>query len=140
VSDIPPLPAGLLKPSRERWADFWSSPAAQRVNRESDMPRLIRWIEQTDEYDRVAKEVRQRRYVEGSQGQPVANPLINYLNQLETQISRTEVEFGMTPMARHRMRDRQSPKDESGQTAGEVPDGVTNLSERIEQKRRQAAS
>lgn len=100
----PDPPAGLLKASRDRWADFWASPAADRVDLQSDLPRLIRWIEQTDEYDRVSKVCKKTRLVKGSTGQPVLNPLFSYLATLETQIARTESEFGMTPAARRRMR------------------------------------
>lgn len=38
--------------------------------------------------------------VTGSQGQPVVNPLARRLADLETQIARAEVQFGMTPKAR----------------------------------------
>lgn len=100
----PEPPDGMLKAARLRWAAFWASPAAERVNLESDLPRLLRWVEQTDEYDRVQKVCKTTRLVRGSTGQPVLNPLFSYLAQLEIQISRTETEFGMTPMARHRLR------------------------------------
>lgn len=99
----PEPPAGLLKASRERWAAFWASPAAERVDMQSDLPRLIRWVEQADEYDRVSKVCKKTRLVRGSTGQPVLNPLFNYLAQLEAQIARTESDFGMTPLARYRM-------------------------------------
>jgi phage terminase small subunit len=36
-------------------------------------------------------------------GQPVLNPLVAYLIHLEGMITRTEKEFGMTPMARARL-------------------------------------
>jgi P27 family predicted phage terminase small subunit len=107
----PAPPSGLLKASRDRWAEFWASPAAATVNLQSDLPRLLRWIGQTDEYDRVAKVCRKARLVKGSTGQPVLNPLIGYLGQLEGQIARAEAEFGMTPMARHRMRMGEPPAE-----------------------------
>jgi P27 family predicted phage terminase small subunit len=94
---------GLLKPSRDRWRQFWESPAAKAVHAESDLPRLVRWIHATDEYDRAVKVVRASRLVRGSMGQPVLNPLVAYLMYLEGLISKAEGEFGMTPMARHRL-------------------------------------
>lgn len=107
----PDPPVGLLKAARDRWADFWASPAADRVDLQSDLPRLLRWVEQTDEYDRVAKVCKKTRLVKGSTGQPVLNPLFSYLATLETQIARTEAEFGMTPAARHRMRVEDKPDE-----------------------------
>jgi P27 family predicted phage terminase small subunit len=100
----PTPPAGLLKPARDRWAAFWASPAAEQVQLGSDLPRLLRWVQQTDEYDRVARNVRKAHLVRGSMGQPVANPLIGYLATLDAAICRTETEFGMTPAARQRLK------------------------------------
>ena len=100
----PKPPVGLLRPSRDRWRRFWESPAAQAVSVESDLPRLIRWIQATDEYDRAATVVRQSRLVKGSMGQPVLNPLVAYLIHLDGLISKAEGEFGMTPMARQRLK------------------------------------
>lgn len=100
----PKPPSGLLTSSRERWASFWGSQAALAVDLASDMPRLIRWIQVSDEYDRTAKAIRQARLVKGSMGQPVLNPLVSYLMHLESMITRTEKEFGMTPAARSRLK------------------------------------
>jgi P27 family predicted phage terminase small subunit len=109
----PKPPAGLLKPSRDRWAQFWESQAAAVVDLDSDMPRLVRWIQAADEYDRAAKVVRQTRLVKGSMGQPVLNPLIAYLIHLDTLISRAETEFGMTPAARLRLKlEPEAPEEE----------------------------
>lgn len=109
----PKPPAGLLKPARDRWRRFWESPAAQAVSQESDLPRLVRWINATDEYDRIAKVVKKSRLVRGSMGQPTLNPLVAYLVHLDGLISRAEADFGMTPMARKRLRlDDQSPEAE----------------------------
>lgn len=111
MTEIPEPPVGLLKPSRDRWHEFWASPAAKKVNIQSDLPRLLRWIEQTDEYDRVVKVCKKSRLVKGSMGQPVLNPLFNYLGQLEAQITRTESDFGMTPLGRHRLGMKQAELD-----------------------------
>jgi P27 family predicted phage terminase small subunit len=113
MTSPPKPPAGLLKPSRDRWAQFWESRAALAVDPASDMPRLIRWIQASDEYDRTAKVVRQTRLVKGSMGQPVLNPLVAYLIHLDTLISRAEADFGMTPAARMRLKlDPEAPEEE----------------------------
>ena len=61
----PKPPVGLLKASRDRWQRFWESPAAHAVNLDSDLPRLIRWIHASDEYERAARVVRGARLVKG---------------------------------------------------------------------------
>ena len=108
----PKPPTGLLASSRARWRQFWESQAAAVVDLDSDMPRLIRWIEAADEYDRTAKVVRTSRLVKGSMGQPVLNPLVAYLIHLDTLISRAETEFGMTPAARMRLKLDTEPQEE----------------------------
>ena len=112
MTSPPKPPTGLLKPSRDRWRKFWESPAAKAVHAESDLPRLVRWIQAADEYDRAAKVVRASRLVRGSMGQPVLNPLVAYLIHLDGLISKAETEFGMTPMARHRLKLAEDPEPE----------------------------
>lgn len=101
---MPKPPSGLLASSRERWRKFWDSRAALAVDLASDMPRLARWIQALDEYERTAQVVRKSRLVKGSMGQPVLNPLVAYLVHLDSVITRTEKEFGMTPAARSRLK------------------------------------
>lgn len=112
MTSPPKPPAGLLKPARDRWRAFWASQAALAVDPNSDMPRLIRWIQASDEYDRAAKVIREARLVKGSMGQPVLNPLVAYLMHLEGMITRTEKEFGMTPAARARLNLRRDSVDD----------------------------
>lgn len=103
ATDVPEAPAGLLPASYERWGAFWASDVAACVNRQADLQRLTRWIEQVDRYDRILAEVGTEWTVEGSMGQPVTNPLLVYLSQLESTLARTETEFGMTPQGRKRI-------------------------------------
>lgn len=102
-SSPPKPPPGLLPATRTRWRAFWDSPSAALVNLDSDLPRLARWIQAADEYDRAAKIVRGARLLKGSTGQPALNPLVGYLVHLEGIITRAETEFGMTPAARIRL-------------------------------------
>jgi P27 family predicted phage terminase small subunit len=95
----PPAPKGLLKKSKERWDGFWDSDVSQAVQ-SSDLYALTRWIQATDERDRFHRAVKKEPTVTGSQGQPVLNPLAKRLADLELQIARFEVQFGMTPKAR----------------------------------------
>lgn len=113
MTSPPKPPTGLLASSRARWRQFWESQSAKVVDLDSDLPRLIRWIQAADEYDRTAKVVRTSRLVKGSMGQPVLNPLVAYLIHLDTLISRAETDFGMTPAARMRLKlDPEVPEEE----------------------------
>ncbi len=113
MTSLPKPPTGLLPSSRARWRQFWESQSARVVDLDSDLPRLVRWIQAADEYDRAAKVVRTSRLVKGSMGQPVLNPLVAYLIHLDTLISRAETEFGMTPAARQRLKlDPEVPEEE----------------------------
>jgi len=85
------------------WQAFWTSPIAQVVDRESDMPRLLRWIVYWDEWFRAVRALRRRRMVEGSMGQPVVNPLSAYIAAVEGRIERIEEKFGLTPLDRMRL-------------------------------------
>lgn len=119
MTGLPKAPPGLLKAAQDRWTAFWSSPVAGLVDQRCDLPRLTRWIAATDEYDRIAKVCKGARLVKGSTGQPVLNPLLAYLAQLDVQISRAETEFGMTPMARLRF-DVAPPAAEQGDEIDEL--------------------
>jgi len=85
------------------WQAFWTAPIAQVVDRESDMPRLLRWIAYWDEWFRAMRAFRRRRMVEGSMGQPVINPLSAYIAVVEGKIERIEEKFGLTPLDRMRL-------------------------------------
>lgn len=102
----PKLPGAsrLRKATRDRWAAFWASPPAKAVDLQADLPRLIRWAQATDEWDVAADTVRRARLVKGSMGQPVLNPLVAYMAQLEQTIRAAEDAFGMTPAARMRLK------------------------------------
>lgn len=99
----PDPPDDLLDSTVQRWVAFWESDSARMVDHLADMPRLIRWIEQLDEYDRVVEKMGRDWLVRGSTGNEVLNPLARYLAQLDTQLARTETEFGMTPMGRKKL-------------------------------------
>jgi P27 family predicted phage terminase small subunit len=120
ATDVPEAPAGLLPASYERWKAFWTSDVAACVNRQADLQRLTRWIEQVDRYDRILAEVGTEWTVEGSMGQPVTNPLLVYLSQLDASMSRTESEFGMTPQGRKRIAFKAEQPQEDGDLLDEI--------------------
>jgi P27 family predicted phage terminase small subunit len=100
---VPRAPAGLLAVSRKRWRAYWLSNLAQAVDRQVDLPRIERWIEMSDEYEKVNAILKQTRLVKGSMGQPTLNPLVGYLSVLLAELRAAETELGMTPLARQRL-------------------------------------
>lgn len=114
MGNIPEPPRGIRPWARKRWEAFWRSDAAKLVDLESDMPRLVRWVEQSDAYDRVIEELGTEWTVRGSMGGEVMNPLVRVMGQLETQLARTETEFGMTPLGRKRLNLKPEGAEESG--------------------------
>ncbi len=100
----PPVPPGrYLAATRALWERFWTSPVAQLVNRESDMPRLMRWVSYFDEWVRAMRQFRRERLVRGSMGQMVINPMAAYALRLEKEIAKIEEKFGLTPLDRMRL-------------------------------------
>jgi P27 family predicted phage terminase small subunit len=102
VSEPPDPPAGLLAATKQAWERFWSSPLRALVT-PADLPALQRLFCLYDEHDRAWRGYRRRRLVEGSQGQPVANPLFAMAMKLETEIRVLEDRFGCSPAARLRL-------------------------------------
>lgn len=107
---IPPMPRALIgtwtAAARALWETFWTAPIAQNpqvVNRQSDMPRLSRWILYCDEWFRLMREYRRNRIVRGSVGQMVMNPAFAAAMHLEKEIGKIEERFGLTPLDRMRL-------------------------------------
>ena len=100
---VPEPPTGIGDSARARWTAFWRSDAARLVDLDADLGRLCRWIQQSDDYDRVADEIGTDWSIAGAMGGTVLNPLVRALGQLENQLARTETEFGMTPLGRKRL-------------------------------------
>lgn len=92
--DIPPPPPGTLAPTKKWWDEFWRSRHAAAMT-PVHMPVLERLAECYDELRRTTKVVAKARMVQGSQGQPVANPLIGYKMALQKEIRSLEAELGI---------------------------------------------
>src|SRR3546814_14145341 len=52
VPEVPSPPAGVLKRTRERWAEYWSSPVAKLADPVSDLPALERLFALYDDLER----------------------------------------------------------------------------------------
>jgi len=96
----PEPPDGLLAASRAAWDALWQSPVAVTYL-PSDLPALRRLFALTDERERAFRVARKAgRLSEGHKGQPVLNPALRYVGDLDAEIRQLEDRFGLTPRAR----------------------------------------
>lgn len=93
-TEFPAPPAGTLAATKAWWEEFWKSKQAASMS-PVHMPVLERLAWCYDELRRTSKVVSKARVVKGSQGQPVANPLIGYLSGLQKEIRSLESELGI---------------------------------------------
>lgn len=92
----PDCPAGVLKSTRERWDRFWISEQSRLVGG-AMVDVIIRWALLWDEWERAHQAVKKSPMVDGSQGQPVAHPLISRMSSLETELRQLEDRLGLSP-------------------------------------------
>jgi len=84
----------------ERWGEFWGSPLAAQVEA-SDYGALRRLFWLYDEVERLIFAIGETgRVVEGSQGQPRANPLYKQVQEFQAEARQLEDRFGLSPKAR----------------------------------------
>ena len=100
---IPRRPVGLQQRGAREWGLMWAAGAAW-LNPEQDYP----WVEQAcrawDDIAEYRKLIRRDGKVQlGSQGQPVAHPLIAEVKHCEKLIRECLAEIGFSPAARHRL-------------------------------------
>lgn len=92
-----------LPATKDKWDSYWMADVA-RAATEVDLSALGRLFTYYDEWERCYAAAKDGgRMVEGSQGQPVLNPLYKHMDSLEGLISKLEAELGMTPLARQRL-------------------------------------
>lgn len=104
-AEVPELPAKLngLKPlpeTVEAWGRLWASSVAQVMDPTSDREALVRWASLLDERERAFRAYRRKRLVEGSQGQPVVNPLWGVVAKCDAELRALEDRIGLSPKAR----------------------------------------
>ena len=95
----PPPPEKLLKVTVGRWAAFWETEEGN-ATRPAELPQVERLFELMDERERARRAIRkQGRMVKGSQGQPVAHPLLKYVGDCEREIRALEDRLGLSRRA-----------------------------------------
>lgn len=130
---IPAPPKKLLPSTKRRWQEFWKDSDLASYVQPTDMPSLTRLFVLYDEWQRAHQDVTtepkepvrrvgetnamfavrvsiyQRqlahtgRLVRGAQGQPMLNPLLRYIHELEGDIRALEDRFGFNLNARQKM-------------------------------------
>jgi P27 family predicted phage terminase small subunit len=98
-NESPAPPEGLLQITVSRWVVFWATEEG-KATRQAELPQVERLFELMDERERVRRAIRKRgRMVKGSQGQPVANPLLRYAGDCEREIRALEDRLGLSRRA-----------------------------------------
>lgn len=92
----------LLKQTREWWEAVWSSQVAGSWEA-SDHPMVARLAKLHDDRERAWRSYRDTPLVDGSQGQPVLNPLRSVVDRCDQEIRQLEDRLGLSPMARHKL-------------------------------------
>lgn len=117
AKSVPRADPAWLASTKKHWGEFWSSPAARKIETSLDLPAVDRLFALYDERARSLSAFRRNRLVKGSQGQAVLNPLGRQINSLNTQILALEDRLGLSPMARLKL----------NLTLGEDPDEPGSL-------------
>ena len=100
---VPPASDDWLEPARADWLAFWTSPLVAALLPATDEPAVRRLFGLRDERERMMRGIRRHRVVEGSEGQPRANPLYAQLVSLDSAILALEDRIGLNPQARLRL-------------------------------------
>jgi len=104
---LPDAPAGMPAPPDDlsakyvaQWTSFWSSPLVRVIVPELDLDGIETMFRLRDERDRALRAGRRKRFVRGSHGQPVLNPLLQYAQSLQKDIRAAEDRLAGNPKAR----------------------------------------
>lgn len=100
---VPPEPVSLKDVGRGHWERMWTA-GQSWLSMQTDVAPITRLCECYDEREAMRAVIAAEGYlVEGSRGQWRANPLIDKLRQVESEMLRLEIELGFTPAARSRL-------------------------------------
>ena len=87
----------------DEWYDYWNSPIASVLNRDSDVSALRRLFDYKHELVWAMAAYRSARITLGSMGQDRVNPMADMVMKLEKLIIPLEDRFGMSPAGRIRL-------------------------------------
>lgn len=86
---------GWLAATKREWGEFFGSDQAQALDA-STVPGVRRLFQMRDLQSRAWARYKKRPYVDGSQGQPVANPAFDEAMKLERAIVALEDRYGVS--------------------------------------------
>ena len=95
----PDLPEGLCPEAEQQWSLYWES-AAAGVQTPADRGVVLRWVDAVNRYLRLLGEADLQPLVEGSTGQPTANPLYAIAEKALGTIERCEKQMGIGALNR----------------------------------------
>lgn len=86
-----------LAQTKAAWSTYWASELSAAI-REAQLPMVVRLFALRDERERSYRVVVSgKRLVPGSKGQPVLNPLIDYVARCDGEIRQLEDRLGLSP-------------------------------------------
>ena len=89
--------------TKTRWKTFWASEAARVLAPAVDSAALERLFDLYDERERAYRDFTKQRFVDGSQGQLVLNPLGRLISGFDSEIRQLEDRLGFSPASRLRL-------------------------------------
>ena len=99
----PPARKEWYAETKRRWERFWKSDAARVLAPAVDAAAVERLFDLYDERERAYRDFTKRRFVEGSQGQQVLNPLGRLIASFDGEIRQLEDRLGFSPASRLRL-------------------------------------
>jgi len=94
TSTVPELDGEYLDETRQVWASLWEEEQSSQIIGAQRVVAL-RWIKAYDQWHRSMKVVEAQPLVDGSQGQPVQNPLMNWVISREVEMEKCEKQLGV---------------------------------------------
>lgn len=91
---------GWLRATKESWATHWTGPLVSVYLPATDEAVIRRLFGLRDERERMMRAIRRARLVEGSRGQPRANPLYAQVAAFDAEIRQLEDRVGLSPRSR----------------------------------------
>lgn len=118
---------GWQASTKRRWGEFWASEAARVLLPAVDAAALERLFDLYDERERAYRDFAKRRFVVGSQGQQVLNPLGRLISAFDAEIRQLEDRLGFSPASRLRLglelaEQEPPPQPRSRPTSRQLPD------------------
>ena len=97
IDDAPAPTADWLVETKKQWVELWQHAITAAYDRTLHEYQLRRMFDLRDERARLRRVVRKTPMVEGSQGQPRINPLVDRISTIDGELLKLEMANGMNP-------------------------------------------